>query len=104
MPEKTFFGKLILYVLLGLVTIALTSAVLFFVVLALIPYAKLMAMGMIGIILLITIAFFTFIAIYIALFVGIFMRYVFKSMNVSKVNKKYAINSVKEAGRRKKGK
>jgi len=97
MPEKKYFLRLGGAFLMG--AIALILAGLAFVLL--LPYIILA--GITGLLLLIIfIAVWAF--IYIAMVIGVGFYYLFKPMKVSEKKGKYNIGSVREAGRRKKGK
>jgi membrane protein implicated in regulation of membrane protease activity len=97
MPGAGYFGRMAGAALLGLVTLVAAFVIFTF----LLPYLIPLALGTLFLVLV-------FLAIwgitYAAVFVGVFIYYLFRPMKVSREDKGYSIEKAKESGKREKGK
>tara|TARA_Y100000310_G_C20682139_1_gene816619 strand:+ start:1320 stop:1634 length:315 start_codon:yes stop_codon:yes gene_type:complete len=104
MPNAKYFLSLGGSFLLGLVVII--ASIILGILLApfIIPLLPAIFLGMTYILAVILVIFILFVIFYVITLVGVVVRYLFKPMKVSKENKNYNIDKVKESGRRQKSK
>ena len=99
MPEGRYFFKLAGAALLGIVALAI-AGILFVLTL---PFWFALAVGVFAAFILLGILLAIWAAVYMAMFIGVAIYYVFKPMKVSKKKKGYTVARAREAGRRQKG-
>ena len=107
MPDKKYFLTLGGSFLLGACVLLATALIAFLAYPYLAPYLLPMLTGLTSVIrtilLVAVVVFIVFLFVYISTILGIIIRYIFKSAEVSKKAKEYTIAGVKEAGTREKG-
>lgn len=97
MPGAGYTGRLAGAGLIGLVTLVAAFVIFTFLLPFIIPLA-------LGTLFLVSVFLAIWGIAYAAVFVGVFIYYLFRPMEVSKQDKGYSIEKAKEAGRREKSK
>lgn len=104
MPNAKYFLFLGGSFLLGLLVIITSIIIGILIAPFVIPLLPTLFLGMTYILAVIIVIIIVFVIIYIITLIGVFVQTLFKPMKVSKENKNYNIDKVKESGRRQKGK
>ena len=105
--ESHFYLKIVGYILLGLIVLGVILGIGYIVVMTAFSSAEALIGFFVLYILPILFALMIIIAVifvlYIALYIGVAVRYLGKPMKVSKEEKRYDLKKTKEAGKRQKG-